>query len=69
MPWRFLAVLPLTLLTAVAEELHFRSEQELLQGLEDAAVEEQAAIADELRKSVSNCPNSTEGGRCIVHRC
>lgn len=41
MPWRFLAVLPLTLLTAVAEELHFRSEQELLQGLEDAAVEEQ----------------------------
>ena len=32
----------LALLTA-AEELHFRSEQELLQGLEDAAVEEQVA--------------------------
>lgn len=55
MPWRFffaLTLLCFAVTTVVAQELHFRSEQELLQGLEDAAVEEQAAIAQPQRREV-----------------
>ena len=55
MPWHLLALLSAL---ALGEELHFQSEQQLLQGLEDASVERQAQHGAAVQLLVSKSPKS-----------